>query len=1347
MARRSIRILVRSLIWSLGILVGAFVLFVVPFLLVRNDAARDWMLREGVPEILKSAGIRVRIASVEGFDPWGLEMHGISLLRVDPQGREVEAARLGHLAAKWGPRDLLRRRLWIDTIEIDSARVWVEQLRDLFLPAEPRAPGDPSSQAAAGPPNLPWIRVRSIVLRGAQVWSRDTLLASGDAELRSVEHRSHAIEGRIVSVDAFVPSESLSVTLSGARVSGDLTRELAFDSLALRTPGLRGMLDGRVESPWGRTPPRGSARIAIDALRPQETAWRRKLPTLFSPRDSLVGSIEAEFTPGALDARLLFYGRLLDAPLSELYASGSLRGDTLLVEALRLRHAVGEIQADGEADLAGSHAQGVVRVLGVDLGNPALRPWLAGVPHTQLTGVVRGAVRYGPPALRVRGSGRFDQIEIDGRGGGPLEFAASYDGAILAVDSLLLGGAGGQVRAAGSWRRADGGIEGDLALEGLALEEWVEPWLHVSMAGRVSGSVRVTGTHARPRVEGRLEARDFQVVEVRADHVRVPSVAGTLVPLDLLGEVAAEDLNVYGAAVDSARFDVSIGRTVEVEGEARRRGVRASAHASIVPLEPGSLHVTRLDLDPGSMAPWSLAHPARVRWNAGAATIDSVAFESTDGRVEGWLDVGRKGVSLDGEVRFDSFDLMVPRVALGLPDSVLAGFVEGTVRIGGSATRPSGEAKIRGWDLVAARWPVGRLSASLGLEPEGTMRIDSLDAGTGGGAGRLRAAGLRAHAPVPLPRFLAAARDSLPWLIERTSVEGHLRIDQLSVARMVRTALESGPGRRRIVAGTLDPLSARIRTLHEEADSARAATESMGGRLSLEATFGGAAGAPELRAQGRFDELRFYQARADSVLFAVSYHPEELVLDSLVWHRDVHASRAHGTLPLVASLVPGRSRVPRDRPLDFEIELPEIDLGILGILSPQITEPSGFLSGSLVLRGTTAKIWPEGSLAVRDAGIRIPNREERISGVNGFLILDSTGVRIESLKGRIGSDGRLSISGTFTNLQDFYLEGEVRNATVYETGLYQFELDGDFRAFPAETETGSAPQVVGTVNVIKGTIVGDLAKAPPPPIGANRKPSPWRAEIDVFAPGNVRIQTAVASVDLGQAENLHVSYRDPDINVSGGLSVFGGRYRVFNNVFQITSGTVEFRDTGRQVEPILDVYAESSVTDYSARSDVPEDVRVQIHVVGPVSDLRLDFASTPERSTDEIIELLSVGRLREEGGSISSIDPSRAYFVTEAVSQIEAQVGQRFSALQNLSVRPGDQPGSGWQLNVRQSVLPQVSVAYTRELSTSADQEVSVHYNLRGQLYLNAGVQRRQPQGGAPVDRYLLDLKLRFEYK
>jgi hypothetical protein len=435
-----------------------------------------------------------------------------------------------------------------------------------------------------------------------------------------------------------------------------------------------------------------------------------------------------------------------------------------------------------------------------------------------------------------------------------------------------------------------------------------------------------------------------------------------------------------------------------------------------------------------------------------------------------------------------------------------------------------------------------------------------------------------------------------------------------------------------------------------------------------------------------------------------------------------------------------------DQPLALDAELPEIDLGILRVIAREISDPEGFLSGRVTMRGTPRRFWPEGALVIREGGIRIPNREERIRGIRGELTLDSTGVRIRSLDGRMGPDGQLRLRGSFRDLTDFDLEGEARGATIFETGLYRFLVDGDFRAFPVKTAEEEYPLIIGSVDVLEGAIIGDLAKAPTPPAGAVFEPSPWRAEIDVYAPGNVRLQTTVASIQMGEAENLHVSFDDPDLNVRGGIRVLGGRYRVFNNIFTITSGDVEFRDTGSGlVEPILDVYATTRVTDPLA--PVEERQRtIDVRVTGPVSELQLEFTSG-DLPTEEIISLLSVGRLRDpHSGEIAVTDPSRQYLFTEVVSQIESEISQLITPLQNVSVQPGADPGEAWELNVRQMLLPQVSLAYTRELTSTAGQELSVQYNLQGQLYLNAAVERRQEEG-PHSDRYSLDLKMRFEYK
>ncbi|MDM7915279.1 MAG: translocation/assembly module TamB domain-containing protein, partial [Candidatus Eisenbacteria bacterium] len=424
--------------------------------------------------------------------------------------------------------------------------------------------------------------------------------------------------------------------------------------------------------------------------------------------------------------------------------------------------------------------------------------------------------------------------------------------------------------------------------------------------------------------------------------------------------------------------------------------------------------------------------------------------------------------------------------------------------------------------------------------------------------------------------------------------------------------------------------------------------------------------------------------------------PGTATLDSLVWHRGARQARAQGEMPLVASLVPGGTAIPDGRPFHLDAELPEIDLALLGALTPDIQDPEGMLSGRISLRGTRAAPWASGALSIRDGALRIPNREERIHDIDGDLTLDSTGVRIETLGGKVGSAGRARAEGWFRSPTDFEFTAAVQDATVFETGLYHFTVDGEIEVFPVVSDFGSYYQAVGRATVQEGAIVGDLAKVPPPPPRPPTKRPPWRAEIDIDAPGNVRMSTAVASVDLGRSEDLHLSFVEPLINISGKVYVLGGRYRVFNNVFTITDGSVEFRDTGRGPEPILDVNAETEVSDWPAAGEAGQMVTVRIHATGPITELAIDFTSEPARTEDEIVELLSLGRWTGgQAGALNVADPSRQYIFTELVSQIESQMSQMIAPLENVSVQPGLGPGEAWKLNVRQNVLPQVQLAYT----------------------------------------------------
>jgi hypothetical protein len=897
----------------------------------------------------------------------------------------------------------------------------------------------------------------------------------------------------------------------------------------------------------------------------------------------------------------------------------------------------------------------------------------------------------------------------------------------------------------------DGPLRIEARLSALPLHRWVGPWVPgVPFEGTVDGNASLGGTLRSPRILARLDARDFRVVEVRGLRIRIDSLAGGLAPIDLVGRLDGYGMNLYGVDLDTAMIDMVWKKTMRVTAEVRRDSLRAVAGVELIPADPGSLVVEQLDFEPGSLAPWSMTEKARISWNHGSSKLEGIRFESTEGLVTGNLEVGRGGNPMKGDVQVADLNLDYVRTLLGLPDSTMVGIAQVDAQIGGRTLAPAIEAALSARNLTIAGWPVGNLEAGLSTDQSGEVRIDSLLAGGNGGYGTLLVPRLTVGLPEPLPAFMKGRKDSLATLLDRTTIHGRVEVDRLALNRIVHTALAgSSANRGNILAEPVDPMMTRIRTVRASDEAAGVTLErAVQGELSLDLDIGGTAGRPRGDLQGIVRGLQVYQARADSVVFAASYAPQLAVLDSLVWLKGGNASRAQGSLPLIASLVPGRTRIPKDQPLAFDADLPEIDLAILRALSRQILDPAGILSGSIRLRGTPRRLWPEGALAIRDGGLRIPNREERLRGITGNVDLDSSGVRIGTLKGFVGKEGTIELGGWFRDLAHFELDGKIRDAVAFESGLYHFTFNGDLSAYPIASYLGSYPQIVGTVQVKEGAIIGDMAKAPLAPTSSTRKPSPWHAEIDVRAPGNIRLSTAIASVDLGEGD-LHVSFIDPLLNVSGGIAVLGGRYRIFNNVFTITSGTVEFRDLGRGLEPILDIYADTRVAPPATEGEAGQETTVKIHVTGPILDLKVEFSSEPTRAEDEIVSLLVMGQLKNPTtGSVGIVDPSRQYLFTELVAQIESQISQLVLPLGNVSVQPGISPGSAWKINVRQTLLPQVSVAYSRELAQTAGEVYNLRYNLKGKLYLNAGLERRVAgQEQVPFDRYSLDLKLRFEYK
>lgn len=1346
----------RGVLWTAGlVLLICVVFFILPYYAMHNDSMRARILNRTLHRYLLAPDWELRIDSVERFGMDGARMRGVRLVHRYKGGEETYA-RAGIVDVDFDLVPLFQTQFIASRLVLDSVSVRTDLPPPEFRMK--RKHGDGGS--GRGAIRLPVIRIGLLSVSGIEIENEKGVIARGGISLSQASHENGKVHVAIGRIDASTGRDSLGATIQGGTIEGSLSDSLRLTGTRLDADGLLSRIDAGVHMSQGANDPY-RARVAwnLDRITPGRSRVLRRLKLPFAAEDSLRGFARAEIGPTSAAGALVLHGRILGAPLELLQAIASRSGDRIDITDLSITHRAGRITGDGEIGLDRLNVRANIRLQRVDLGDPSLAQWIPKGTNVRIDGRISGSTTLGRPNPEAEGVAAIDSIGFMGHAFGPFQCAGRYRNDEVVLDSLDLGRprADGRVdgRVTGRWSLRDGTLDGEARFTGFSLPKWIGPFVHgIPFEGRADGSLILSGTARSPRVSGRLEGRDFRVVEVYIARSVVDSIHGTLSPFDLHADGHAGGIRIYGVRADTGDVHMDWDQTMRVRATAQSDSIHATTHVTITPKTPGFLTIDELHLFPGNLPPWTLAAPGRIDWNRQLATVQPFRLESSDGVFDGDLRAGQGGRSLDGRGSLRHGNLEMLRRLTGLPDSTLAGSVDIQGTIGGTALMPSGDASVEGHDLVVARWPVGDLHGRFALESSGTVRIDSLRAGSKAGQGRLRAAGLAAHIPVPMPTFTRTMKDSLTSYLRRMRLEGTMEVDSLSLNRIIKTSLGgTASAEAGLLAEAIDPMVSRIRTIRPgQEERAVSIQQGVGGEIRGRVVIGGTGAAPLARASGEVRNLRVYEARADSLDFAASLEPGRAVLDSLVWHRRGRASRAHGMLPLAVSLEPGKTRLDRNAPLSFDAELPEIDLAILGVLSPLFLEPAGTLSGSLSLRGSMAKPRQSGSLAIRDGAFRIPNREERLHHINGDLVVDSAGIHVSKLTAREGSEGTIEVTGVFRDMNHFQMDAKVRDATVFETGLYHFTADGDFSAYPVVSTLGSYPLVVGSVDVRRGAIIGDLAKVPPPPPGSTRARSPWHAEIDVHAPGNLRLQTAIASIDLGEGD-LHVSFIDPEFNVSGGVTVLGGRYRVFNNVFNVTGGTVQFRDLGRQPEPILDITAQTEVDE---PGEPPTKVTITINVTGPLTKLDLAFSSSPSRSEDEIIALLSLGRFQnQQTGSIgvgTVGSPGGQYILTELVSQMESQITQLVSPLQNVSIQPGVAPNEPWKLNVRQNVLlPQISLGYSRDLvfAQSATQNVSLRYNLGGVFYLNADVQRGLSgvTQVTPTDRYSLDLKLRFEYK
>jgi hypothetical protein len=1342
-----------------------------PGLIMRIAPLRSWVLNS--PPVRRGLGENARLSAeqVSRLSLGGVALRGLALEVRDPSGAWHPAVRIGHLVSDWSVMGLLRGRFRISRLEAVPLLIDLHYLSLLTASADGpdttvaigRAPPLVAPVGWAAPAWLPPVAIERFRLGRFEVSDSAGVMFTGDLTLEQM--RASQSELRLTVREGWLLLDRLNLACA---LSKGLCRwwhdGADLRGLALDSPRLKGRVDARFSADL--TPPGLQVDIDLDRLDPNLVA-EHYLPSLeFSGGDTLTGSIGLIRSEGPWRLDLVLAGRALGEPLHELSARLMAGGGRLRLDDLVLSGGAGDLRGTLYWDSA---PRELTAQLAWELRNhrSAWLPYVAQLPLTDpsfgsaeatlslpsegrpvVAGRVdvRGVRLWDIPTRRVRFSGRVELARA--------VRASSFE--ILFPT--------GEMRGHGVWPLGPGEVDGAVTLDSIPLELMPDAW-RMGIGGRASGQIRIGGVPDDPVLEGRLHAVDLS----RGDWTAQRAAASALLlwPRDQRGSGRLDLQGLRHAGGPPGRVSTRFSRWnrwLSFVTDADLRDHRLHLEGRVDP--EGYLELERASAAVRRLGRWSLARPFYLSWATDTLSADTLHLASGPAHIRAAGHWVRGSDEVTASLAVADLPLTMLQELSG-PERVLRGRCNLELDAHGELPDPQVALHLAGDSVAIGDLEIGE------LELAAQWADSQLTVGPMTARGRQQIVGLQSLS-VGLRRPLLTPRGSggeLPahcpdWdsALTQAPWSGEVEVARLDLSRWgpvigLPAPVEGDTTRAiihisRWVAGREVPI--RVEAPWELTAPAVGAG-SLRGTWRGSLTLAGTPGAPELRLSGTTDDLSLARIPLGSLRLDLSYADSLLTLRQLQLIHQERMSHASGTYPFICRAYPLQAG-PLDAPADLAAQLEDLNLALLSNFAWWLPDAHGRINGDLALLGTSVDPELSGALRIADGGFRIPGRSERIYGVRGDLLLGPRGIEIRSLTGRSGREGRLSAWGRYAGGGDFDLHATADHVRIFKEGNYEFDANAEaihaYTAIPPGEEE-PAPHLSGSVEVLSGTYVPDLRGGRGSPEREGR--TPWRIDLNVSVPGNVRVSQSSAvsqtdaNVDVGDGL-LHVTHHWPHWNASGSLNIQGGTYRLFNNNFTITGGSLDFRDTGTGPDVTVAIDGETSVMTVTSDELDPrsELVTIRVQVQGPPDELQATLSSDPEYGTEEILELLVSGRLL----SATDTDMQQAVLTTGAqeilftgmASQIEERLLEQFPVVSRVVVAPGTTVDEPWRLSVERSIFShEIMGRYSQEFYRGRDWELSLDYRLSRILYLRAGVVH-DPDRVGEENEYQMDLKCRFEF-
>ncbi|MBU1950993.1 MAG: hypothetical protein KJ927_19930, partial [Candidatus Eisenbacteria bacterium] len=706
----------RWLRWlPVGLLAGLFFCFIAPFILVRFETPRNWMLDNGPGNWLLGAGTRLRVGNVHRLDPGGASFSGIVLSCKDSLGDWSDWARISHLNTSWDISDLIWGRYSIDRLELDSVSV---NLQRSCVPHWHAEAGVVDELADPGPGRARSVRCSHFGLQHLSLLREGMPVGESRMELNSIQLEKGDLRLDVDSIrvllaaGALRPSSAeMALNFSGGDLRYESKGTLRLDHLDVRSAGLEGQL-------WLRQS-RGSewfVTMQLEKILPAEMmdSLRLQVPDPYSPgtSDTLTGSINLTFVPDTLALHGELQGFWGGGP-ADIAGLVQRTPEGWQAEEIHLKRPGADLIFSGRADSEFAHIDGDVTFQKTNLNGPDF-PWRASpIGRTNLAGSTQFvyrrpkneiweiiySLRLGPSAI---GNQRLDGLQARGL----------VTSSFVQADTFLIDLDEGRLTGGGRFDLQDGVMNAAIRLENVPAPAITDPFLDAPVEGRLFGRLQMQKTGEAMRIYGSLDGRDINWGELAASEIRLPWVDYTIPGNHLDGRVRLSGFHAGAFAADSVWLEIQdLEMGILVRGGTRFSDQAVSIVGILDPAPEGGLQIENFEWRPPEGAAWDAEKPFFIGWGSRGVSIDGLSLISPAGDLS--FD-GLWGAENNVEGRFSLHGDFLPLLSSwGLRPEATGGEINCDASLSGYWPNPGMSVRFQSDSLALWNWPLNDFTGAL----------------------------------------------------------------------------------------------------------------------------------------------------------------------------------------------------------------------------------------------------------------------------------------------------------------------------------------------------------------------------------------------------------------------------------------------------------------------------------------------------------------------------------------------------------------------------------------------------------------------------------------------------------